>query len=66
MRLEAIDHVLIRLQQHAQLRGLSLPYEHVAAIAARHDEVVAPEVCLLDHGPKETIVKSGGKTNGQR
>lgn len=66
MRLQTIDHVLIRLQQHAQLGGVPLPHEYVTAVAARHDEIVAPEICLLDHGPKETRVKSGGKANDQR
>jgi len=66
MRLQTIDHVLICFQQHTQLCGVSFPHEYVTAIATRHDEIVAPEIRFLDHGPKETRVKSGGKANNQR
>lgn len=56
MRLQTVDHVLIRLQEHAEPRRVAFPDEDVAAVAARHDEVVAPEIRLLDHCPKETRV----------
>lgn len=56
MRLQTVDHMLIRLQEHAEPRRVAFPDEDVAAVAARHDEVVAPEIRLLDHCPKETRV----------
>lgn len=56
MWLQAVDHVLVGLQEHAESRRIPLPDEDVAAVAARHDEVVAPEIRLLDHCPKETRV----------
>lgn len=34
MRLQTIDNVVIRLQQHTQPGGVPLPYEHVTAVTA--------------------------------
>lgn len=56
MWLEAVDDMLVCLEQHAEFRRLAIPDEDVATVTARHDKVVAPEIGLLDHCPKETRV----------
>lgn len=51
MRLQAVHHVVVRLQQHHQLCRLPVPDEHVATVRATQNVIVSPEGCLLDHGP---------------
>lgn len=43
MGLQAVDHVVVGLQQHEVLRRVSVPDEDVAAVRAAHHKVVAPE-----------------------
>ena len=56
MRLNTIDHVLISLKEHTKAGRFSFPNKNVSAVASRHDKIVAPKVCFLDHSPKETRV----------
>lgn len=48
MRLQAVDHVIVGLQQHQVLPRVSVPDEDVAAVGATQHKVVAPETRLLD------------------
>lgn len=43
VRLQAVDHVVVGLQQHEVLGRVSVPDEDVAAVRAAHHKVVAPE-----------------------
>lgn len=43
VRLQAVDHVVVGLQQHEVLCRVSVPDEDVAAVRAAHHKVVAPE-----------------------
>lgn len=41
--LQAVDHMVVGLQQHEVLCRVSVPDEDVAAVGAAHHKVVAPE-----------------------
>lgn len=43
VRLQAVDHVVVGLQQHEVLGRVSVPDEDVATVGAAHHKVVAPE-----------------------
>lgn len=47
VRLQAVDHVVVGLEQHEVLGGVSVPDEDVAAVRTAHHKVVAPKTRLL-------------------
>lgn len=57
VRLQAVDHVVVGLQQHEVLGRVSVPDEDVAAVRAAHHKVVAPEAGLLYLEAKEIKTK---------
>lgn len=47
MRLQAVDHVVVGLEQHEVLRGVSVPDKDVAAVGTAHHKIVAPKARLF-------------------
>lgn len=48
VRLQAVDHMVVGLQQHQVLSCVSVPDEDVATIRAAHHKVIPPETRLLN------------------
>lgn len=48
VRLKAVDHMVISLQQHQVLSCVSVPDEDVATIRATHHKIIPPETGLLN------------------
>lgn len=57
VRLQAVDHVVIGLEQHEVLCGVSVPDKDVAAVGTAHYKIVAPKARLLYLEIKETRLK---------
>lgn len=48
VRLQAVDHMVVGLQQHQVLSRVSVPDEDMATIRATHHKVIPPETRLFN------------------
>ena len=53
--LDTIDDVTVCFENGDQFARMSVVEEYVAAVWARQNEVVTPEVGLLDHSARVTV-----------